>query len=426
MVTTPPRQASTPLPADITGSRPALGRAPPRVGNRRLFLVGLVVLLAGLIAYGLRPGRGDKLADLETATVQQGDIEETVTALGKLEPRDYVDVGAQVSGQLTRIAVQPGAPVKQGDLLAEIDPQIPAARVEADKAELARLTADLADARARSDYAAGEFRRQTRLKHDDATRDDTFEQARRDMRSAAAKLDAVQAQIVQAESTLEADRVQLGYTRIDAPMAGTVVSVDARQGQTINAAYATPVLMRVADLATMTVWTQVSEADIPQLHPGMPLYFTTLGFGDRRWAGTLRQILPAPPKPDNQNGTTNNTGATPPGQPAAGNVVLYTALFDIANPKGELRPAMTAQVFFVTAAARDVPTVPMSALTPKDAGSGRYTAQIVKGGQVATRDVHIGVHTRFAAQVLSGLSPGDTVVTGRKTGSRPSLIELRW
>ncbi len=178
-----------------------------------------------------------------------------------------------------------GDHVKQGELLAEIDPQILAARVEVDRADMVRLQADLADAQAQADYAAGEFRRQTRLKRDDATRDDTYEQARRDMRSSAAKTEAVQAQIAQAESQLKADVVQLGYTRIFAPMAGTVVSVDARQGQTINANYSAPVLMRIADLATMTVWTQVSEADISRLHVNMKLYFTTLGFGDRRWEG---------------------------------------------------------------------------------------------------------------------------------------------
>jgi macrolide-specific efflux system membrane fusion protein len=190
---------------------------------------------------------------------------------------------------------------------------------------------------------------------------------------AATKVEEIQAQIVQTESTLKADQVQLGYTRIYAPTAGTIGSVDARQGQISNAAYSTPAPTRVADLANMTVWAHVSEVDIPQPHPDMKLYFTTLGFGGRRWEGTLRQILPAPPKPDTQTGATSNASAAQPRQPPAGNVVLYTALFDVTTPEGELRPEMTAQVFFITAAAKDAPTVPM-ALTPRDPGPGLYSA----------------------------------------------------
>ncbi|WP_247879213.1 efflux RND transporter periplasmic adaptor subunit, partial [Azospirillum brasilense] len=114
---------------------------------------------------------------------------------------------------------------------------------------------------------------------------------------AAAQVEATQAQIRQTDSTLQADEAQLGYTRIYAPMSGTLISVDARQGQTINSAYEAPVLMRIADLSAMTVWTQVSEADVTRLRDGMPLYFTTLGHPGRRWTARLHEILPAPPKP---------------------------------------------------------------------------------------------------------------------------------
>ncbi len=428
MVTTPRRKVSTPIPPDLLSAGLQRGPAPQQRARAWLWraLAVFVLAAAGAVLVWGWFKRLDPVAGFETTPVTRSDVEETVTALGKLEPRNYVDVGAQVSGQLTRILVQPGDRVAAGQLLAQIDPQVPAAKVEADQADLTRLKANLADAQAQSEYAAGEFRRQMRLQHDDATRADTVEAARRDMRSGAAHVDEVQAQIVQAESTLKADQAQLGYTRIYAPMEGTVVSVDARQGQTINANYAAPVLMRIADLATMTVWTQVSEADIPQLHPGQKLYFTTLGFGDRRWTGTLRQILPAPPKPSSRNSTSDTTGPTQPGQQAPGTVVLYTALFDVVNAAGELRPDMTAQVFFITASVQDVPTVPMAALAPQDADAGLFTARLVEGHQVVRRTVRVGIHTRFTAQVLAGLRPGDVVITGRKPGSAaPSLIGFR-
>jgi macrolide-specific efflux system membrane fusion protein len=398
-----------------------------RPGRRLVVIATILGLLVTLGAVGWHAARSARSGAIETIAVQAGDIEETVTALGRLEPRDYVDVGAQVSGLLMHLLVQPGDHVTAGQLLAEIDPQIAAAKVEADQADLARLTAELADAEAQFDYAAAEYRRQTRLRETSVGRQDTFEQARRDMRSNSAKVGKVHAQIEQAESTLKADQVQLGYTRIYAPIAGTVVSVTARQGQTINATYSTPVLMRIADLTTLTVWTEVSEADIPRLHPGMPLYFTTLGFADRRWRATLHRILPAPSRPTGQGESSDGATSGQSVPPAGGNVVFYTALFDVENPQGELRPEMSAQVFFITGVAKDVPIAPMATLMPKDPATGLYKARVMKNGEIEDRDVRIGLHTRFMAQVVSGLQLGERLANNdRADADGPSPIGFSW
>src|SRR5262249_33914715 len=151
-----------------------------------------------------------------------------------------------------------------------------------------------------------------------------------EMRIAGAKLMAIDAQIRQVRSTTKADEAQLSFTRIFAPIAGTVVSIEARPGQTLIASQQAPVLLRIAALSTMTVWAQVSAADVTRLHPGMELHFTTLGHAGRKWQGTLRQLLPAPPR---------LTTASPTGvSQVTSNVVLYTALFDVDNSEGELRP----------------------------------------------------------------------------------------
>jgi membrane fusion protein, macrolide-specific efflux system len=401
-------------------------RAVPTV--RAAWLTTTLVVAAAVIglSYAVTHAAYDPVDDHTTATVGVGDIEDVVTALGKIQPRRYVDVGAQVSGQLMRIRVQPGDQVKAGDLLAEIDPRLQVAKVDSGRAQLELLKAQLADAQAQAEYAVGEFRRQTQLKRDNATRDDVFAMARRDMRSAASKVDAIRAQIQQADSALRADEAQLGYTRIYAPMDGTVVSVDAREGQTINANYSAPVLMRIADLTSLTVWTQVSEADVTRLTDGMELYFTTLGYGDRRWMGTLRQILPAPVKPVSSNAADQNAAASAQLQTGVNNVVLYTALFDVPNSTGELRPEMSAQVFFIAAAAKGVVIAPMAALSRADAASGLYVARVVAGTRVETRQVRIGIHDRFNAQVLGGLVAGEQVVTGLKSeAGRLSLIGWR-
>jgi macrolide-specific efflux system membrane fusion protein len=172
-----------------------------------------------------------------------------------------------------------------------------------------------------------------------------------------------------------------------------VVTQAAKEGQTLNANQQAPIVMRVADLSTMTVVTQVSEADVSRLRIGMPVYFTTLGEQRKRWHGTLRQIYPTPE--------------------VVNNVVLYNALFDVPNPDGTLMTQMTTQVFFVVAEAKDAVLVPMSAL--RRTGANRATLNVVDAeGRTQTRKVALGVTNRVSAQVLSGLEPGERVATSER------------
>jgi macrolide-specific efflux system membrane fusion protein len=420
-----------PRPADL---RHIGVRLAPRFIRWRWPAAILVLLLIGLGAYFLLSG-GDEQSAYVTAVVEKGDVEDTVTALGNLQPRDYVDVGAQATGQLKKLYVDIGYMVKQGQLLAEIDPLVANAKVEQDEGNLANLKAQLADKQAQLSLANANFTRQRGLKAADATSKADFDSAQQAAGSAVAEVGALKGQIAAAQSQLNGDRVTLGYTKIYAPMSGTVASVSIKQGQTINSVQQAPTLLRIADLKTMTVWTQVSEADVPKLKLGMPAYFTTLGNPDKRWYGKLQQIQPTP--------TITN------------NVVLYTATFDVANPGNDLMTQMTAQVFFITASAHDVVTVPISALhkgrghaggrtgswTPKKEqgsaahssersataranfaavraamktpGAKRYFVTVMNpDGSIERRSVAIGVVSRVSAQVLVGLNAGDKVVVG--------------
>jgi len=383
---------------------------------RRHVYVTLAVLaaLAALLIYAVLAQSESGTGGYATAVVSRGNIEDTVTALGNLQPRDYVDVGAQVSGQLKKLYVNLGDRVKQGQLLAEIDPRVLDSKVETDKSDLANLKAQLADKQAQLALALVNFTRQQGLMKADATSQSSYDTALQARHSTEAQCKALQAQIAAAQSQLDGDEVTLGYTKIYAPMDGTVVSLTAKQGQTLNANQQAPTILRVADLSIMTVWTQVSEADVPKLKLGMPAYFSTLGEPDKRWTGTLTQIQPTPD--------------------VVNNVVLYTATFDVKNPDNQLMTQMTAQVFFVTASARGVLTVPVAALhqgaakeptakaglqrkstpaAPLPPGAKRYWVQVVKpDGTAEPRAVVIGVSNRVTAQVISGLSEGEKVVVG--------------
>lgn len=343
-----------------------------------------------------------------TVSVQRGDIESSVSALGTLQPRRYVDVGAQASGQIRTLHVEVGDEVREGQLLVEIDPAPQQARVDAGRYSIETLQAELAEQRAQHALAEQQYRRQQRLAAGGATREEDVQAAHAQLRSAQARIDRYQAQIRQARATLRSDEAELGYTRIYAPMTGTVVALNAREGQTLNAQQQTPLILRIAKLSPMTVWAQVSEADIGRVRPGMPAYFSTLSGEGRRWEAAVRQILPIPPKPLEQ---MSQGGGSPLGTTGGGRVVLYTVLLDVDNDDHALMAEMTAQVFFVADRARDVLTVPLAALQPT--GQGRHVARVVAAnGEVATREVRTGLSDRMAVQVLSGLREGERLLIG--------------
>jgi membrane fusion protein, macrolide-specific efflux system len=404
------------------------------------------------------------------AVVQRGDLEDAVTATGILQPRDYVDVGTQVSGQLKKLHVEIGSVVKAGQLLAEIDPTVYQSRVDADRAQLRTQEAQLADKEAQLALAQQQHRRQVNLMRENATTQDALDTAGAGLRSAEAQIGVLKAQMEQTRSSLRGNDANLNYTKIYAPMAGTVVAQSAKQGQTLNANQSAPIVVRVADLSVMTVQSQVSEADVPKLKVGQDVYFRTLGSQTKRWTGKLRQINPTPE--------------------VVNNVVLYNALFDVENPDRALMTQMTAQVFFVIAQAKDAVLVPVSALRPVGArqrvagtggvaadakagvqppsaaaegaaanpqaaqreraasgeyksaeakggaqkggtgrtratesidprsrfANGRASVRVLKGdGTLEEREVQVGVMSRVSAQVTSGLEPGEQVVAGTAT-----------
>jgi macrolide-specific efflux system membrane fusion protein len=237
------------------------------------------------------------------------------------------------------------------------------------------------------------------------------------MNVAAARKDATIAKLRQTGATLRAEQVALGYTRILAPMAGIVVSIEAQEGQTLNANYEAPEILRIADLAVMTVWTEVSEADVIRLSIGMPLSFTTFGHADRVWRATLREILPVPHRPSRRL-----AGDRPA---AKGNVVSYTALFDVENGDSELRAEMTAQVSFIHARSQNAIAVPVAAFQMADNAEGATRPagrQIEPGrapisildpdGKVSVRDVVTGVRGRRFIEAMSGVSVGERVIVG--------------
>lgn len=407
-----------PAPGDAASNVTFIPGALPPVRRRRrtrLWIwLPVVMAVAGAAYYGwslYTPSPATSA--VITQPVVRGDIENAVTAVGMLEAVKSVDAGAQVSGQLKVLHVAIGDRVERGDLLAEIDPATIENRMEINRAELAYLEAQLVSRKAQLAFKQASLERQRNLVAGNTASQSTLDQAVAELAAAEADVRAVEAQIRKQQATLAGDEVDLGYTKIYAPMAGTIVDNPAKEGQTLNATQTAPTIVTIADLSTVTVRAEVSEADVSRLEVGMDAYFTLLGQPGKRFTGKLRQIQPLP--------TTEN------------NVVLYNALFDVPNPDGELMMSMSAQVFFVQEAASDVLLVPSSAIRMvrgENGARGPRQAEVTvvrPTGATETRSVELGIRNRVSTEVRSGLEEGERVVagsgstdaaTGERTGNR--------
>ncbi|WP_229258395.1 efflux RND transporter periplasmic adaptor subunit [Duganella rivi] len=261
----------------------------------------------------------------------------TVNAVGKLQFYRYADVNAQVVGQIKEVLFAVGDAVQEGKLVMEISPAIRATQVENNRAQMARLRAELADQQAQTDFAELQFKRQTQLKAQNATREESVESSRMNLSSARARVDSINAQIQQLEATLKFDEESSRHKQLLAPLSGTVVALNARPGQTVSIGQPGLSLMRIADLSKMTVQARVAEADVTRLKRGMTANFQTPGYPGRTWSGKLRQVLPVP---------ADGTGEQ-------GKQTFYNVLFEVDNPEQELMSGMTAHVQFIVAPAKD-------------------------------------------------------------------------
>ncbi len=373
---------------------------------RRWWWIAVVLAISGGL-WWWAPWKGEKAAPPETVVVGRGNLKLTVSALGNLQPLQFVDVGTQVTGQLSKLHVVIGQAVKKGELIAEIDPTLFESRVGQTSAQISNSQALLTDRRAQLALATQRVERNRTLIGSDAVSRQELEASEAAHDQAQAAVKAIEAQIGQQSAALRFDNTNLRYTRIFAPMDGTVVSLTARQGQTLVAAQQAPVILRIADLGTMTVQAEVSEADISRIKVGTPASFNTLGLPDRRWSGTVRQILPTPE-------TLNN-------------VVLYKVLFDVENPDGALLPQMSAQVSFLLDKVDDALVIPARALLP-----GRpQRVEVMEAGKPVERPVKTGMETRKEVQVVEGLREGEILLlpagggpggpSGRPGGGMPKV-----
>lgn len=388
-----------------------------RKKNKKFLTIAslLLVLVAAITVKHVFFPAKEPVSYASTA-VTRGNIEETVLASGTLEASQQVAVGAQVSGQVKRLAVALGQTVKAGDLIAEIDSLTQQNALRNAQAALTTSKAQLRSHEASLAQAKQAWERQKQLMAGDASSRADLESAEMAYKVALASVETGKAQVTQSEISADTAKLNLGYTRITAPMDGQVVAIVTQEGQTVNANQSTPTIVILAQLDTMTVKAQISEADVTKVHPGLPVYFTILGEPSHHFEAKLRSIEPAP---DSISSSSSASASNSSSSASSASAIYYNGLFDIANPDGKLRISMTAQVYIVLNHVSDVLVIPSSALGAR-ARNGQYTVRVIDAeGQTQARQVTVGLNNNISAEVKEGLQEGERIVVA-DAGGMPS------
>ncbi|WP_172297287.1 efflux RND transporter periplasmic adaptor subunit [Pseudoruegeria sp. HB172150] len=359
-----------------------------------------VLLLAGTAFWGWTLYSNDRgqIAPV-TAAVSRGTVEETVLASGVIEAKQLVSVGARVSGQIETLAVTLGQDVDKGDLIAQIDSLDQQNEVLQAEADLANIEAQIAAKKASLRKAELILDRQEGLVEKGIVTEEDLESATSDTLVYRAEVKALKAQQSRAEVTVSSAKIALERTAITAPISGTVVAIVVDEGQTVNAANDAPTIVKLANLDNMIVKAEISEADVVHVRPGQEVAFTILGEPDTEYTAVVLDIEPAPSEIE-----TSDTISTD-------EAIYYNGLLEVENADHKLRIGMTAQVSIVLDRAENVLTIPASAIKKTSDG---YTVDVFEAGTGTTRaqPVEVGLNDKVTAEILSGLTEGDRVVSG--------------
>lgn len=375
-------------------------------GSRMKILVRLLIVLSVLGAGGYAAwsyfAPEEEAPPPVTVPVTRGAVERTVLASGALLASSVVSVAAEVSGRVETLHIGLGDTVVPGQTLVEIDSLNQQNAVKVAEAALANLVAQRRSRVAEVSKAETALARAEQLGAQNLVSLADLEAARATLEIAEAQVEALDAQLSQAELSVESALLDLSRTRIVAPAGGVVVAVLTGPGQTISATQGAQIVLKIADLDTMLIKAQISEADIVRVESGQKVYFTILGEPGRRYEATLRAVEPAP-----EGIETSDSGLS-----SSDSAVYYNGLFEVANPGHRLRIGMTTQVTIVVEAAEDALLVPAGALSGPGPG-GRYQVAVYDPGTgaIEPRAVEIGLNNNIFAEVRSGLSEGERIVS---------------
>ncbi len=375
--------------------------------KKRLFIYLVILLSAGAVLYHwLRP-KDEVLYISEPVTLQN--IQKVVNATGEVKAIELVTVGAQASGKIEKLHVVVGQKVKQGEMIAEIDSSTQQNDVDSTKAQLKSYEAQLNAAQVALRIAQKQYERMKSLREQDAASEEELENTEDTYETAKSRVIELEASIEEAKIALSTAETNLGYTKITAPLDGTIVSVPVKQGQTVNAAMNTPTIVQIADLSQMEILIEISEGDIAYVQPGQKVTYSTLADLNETYETTLRSIDP---------GLTLLTNGEYTEVVDDSEAIYYYGRLVVPNPEEKLRIGMTTQNVIYVAGAENVLTVPSIAV--KGTSTDPYVEVLTAAGTLERRPVVTGVSDGLNVEIKSGVQQGENVVIAQMSSSEAS------
>lgn len=377
-----------------------------------------ILLLATMVAGGsyFFMSQGEQTPTFLTENVTRADVEKTVVASGSIQSSNEVDVGAQVSGKITKLYVKLGQSVKKGDMIADIDSTTQINALNKAKAALASYQAQLKAKQTAYNVAQSSYSRLSKLYKLQSTSLDEFNSAKNTLDAAKAEIDALQESIKQAEIEVNTAETNVGYTKITSPIDGTVISTPISEGQTVNANQTTPTIVTVANLQKMLIKPEISEGDITKVKAGQEVEFTILSDNQTKYHAVIDSVDPATTTDTDATSTSSSSSSSS----SSTSAVYYYANMEVDNPDGVLRIGMTTENTIKIAAAKGVLTVSNMAIQKK---GNKYIVHVLNDqNQSEEREVEIGVQNDFQTEIKSGLAEGEKVIVsqvaaGEKVGT---------
>ena len=345
-----------------------------------------------------------------TEPVVRTNIAQTVSATGEISAAQLVDVGAQASGQIKKLHVTLGQQVKKGDLIAEIDSTSQLNNLNTNKAKLDTYQAQLVSAEIALRSADKKYQREQALWKEDATSREALEDGQDAFAAAKASVAELKSSIRQTQIAINSAEADLGYTRITAPMDGTVVAIPVEEGQTVNANQTTPTIVQVADLSTMLNKMQIAEGDVNKVKAGMKLTFTTLSQPDNVREATLESIDPGL--------TTMSQGSYTTSTDTTDSAIYYYARSLVPNEDNVLHIGMTTENTIIINQAEKVLAVPKLAV--KQRGGKQYVRVLGENNQPQEKEITTGLSDNMNTEVKSGLGEGENVIISEAAAGETS------
>ena len=387
---------------------------------KKRFFILLGLLIAAGAAYYFFSSNSKQETTYLTESVTRGNVEKTVVASGSVESVNEVDVGAQASGKITKLYVKLGQEIKKGKMIADIDSTTQINTLNTKKAALVSYQAQLKAKKTAYDVALSSYNRLSKLYTQKATSFDSLNTAKSTLDNAKAEMEAIEANIKQAEIEVNTAETNVGYTKITAPMDGTVISVPVSEGQTVNANQTTPTIVTIADLSKMKIKPEISEGDITKVKAGQEVSFTILSDSQTVYHSVIDSVDPANTTTSDSSSTSSSTSSN--SSSSTTSAIYYYANVLIDNPDRTLRIGMTTENNIKIANAKDVLLVSNMAIQKRDSKS--FVNVLNDKNQPEQREVETGVQNDFQTEIKSGLNEGEKVIVsqvanGEQVGSMP-------